>query len=146
MEFIDFKEPDLEASIARRLELLAEEAGDKKIKCFVNIGGASPNSGVTSYTLDFPQGLVMNPPRIPGNADRGLIYEFAAQGVPVINLLNIRLLADSNGLPYDPIPLPAAGEGGVYEDVRYNKALLILTICAIAGCLAISVMRRNTDE
>lgn len=142
VEFIDFDEPDLEASIARRLELLEEKAGEKEIKCFVNIGGASPNSGVTSYTLDFPQGLVMEPPRIPAGADRGLIYEFASRGVPVINLLNIRLLADENGLPWDPMPLPSAGQGGVYEEVRYNKVVLLLTICAIVSILALS--RRRT--
>ncbi|PKL06349.1 MAG: poly-gamma-glutamate system protein [Spirochaetae bacterium HGW-Spirochaetae-9] len=142
VEFIDFDEPDLESSIARRLEIFDEKAGKKKIKCFVNIGGASPNSGVTSYTLDFPQGLVLEPPRIPVGADRGLIYEFASRGVPIINLLNLRLLAYSHGLPYDPIPLPPAGEGSVYEDLRYNKAIIFLTLCAIVWCLALS-RRRN---
>jgi len=142
VEFIDFEEPDLEASISRRLELLEEKAGGRKIQCFVNIGGASPNSGVTSYTLDFPQGLVMEPPRIPAGPDRGLIYEFASRGVPVINLLNIRLLADENGLPWDPMPLPPAGQGGVYEDVRYNKPVLFLAICAIVSILTLS-RRRN---
>lgn len=141
VEFIDFDKPDLEASISRRLELFGEKAGGREITCFVNIGGASPNSGVTSYTLDFPQGLVMEPPRIPAGADRGLIYEFAARGVPVINLLNIRLLADGNGLPWDPMPLPSAGEGEVYEVVRYNKAVLFLTICAIVSILALSRRR-----
>ena len=139
VEFISFDPPDLEASIARRLQLYRLHAGGQKIRCFVNIGGASPNSGTSSYTLDFPQGLVMAPPRIPATADRGLIYEFASQGLPVINLLNVRLLAQRSGLPYDPMPLPKAGEGGVYEDVRYDKVLilatLILSICLPAFAL-----------
>jgi len=50
VEFIDFTPPDLEASIARRLELFEEASAGKKIECFVNIGGASSNSGASSYT------------------------------------------------------------------------------------------------
>lgn len=144
VEFIDFAEPDLKASIARRLELFDEKSDGRDIRCFVNIGGASPNSGITSYTLDFPEGLVIKPGRIPEGPERGLIYEFASRGVPVINLLNVRLLAASNGLPWDPLPLPSAGEGGVYKALRYNKTLVVLAICAIAGILFMS--RRRHDS
>lgn len=141
VEFISFDPPDLETSIARRMQLYKLHAGGKKIKCFVNVGGASPNNGTSSYTLDFPQGLVMNSPRIPPSSDRGLVYEFASQGVPVINLLNVRLLADTNGLPYDPIPLPRPGEGGVYKDVRYGKLLILLILVISIGLLAIAVVK-----
>jgi len=141
VEFIDFDPPDLEASIARRLWLFKARADGGKIKCFVNIGGASPNSGTSSYTLDFPQGLVLNPPRIPASADRGLIYEFASQAVPVINLLNIRLLADRNGLPYDPVPLPRAGEGGVYKDLRYNRLLIVSVLVLSVGLLVLAAIK-----
>ena len=141
VEFIDFDPPDLEASIARRLQLFKTRADGGKIKCFVNIGGASPNSGTSSYTLDFPQGLVLNPPRIPASADRGLIYEFASQAIPVINLLNIRLLADRNGLPYDPVPLPRAGEGGVYRDLRYNRLLIVLVLVLSVGLLVLAAVK-----
>jgi poly-gamma-glutamate system protein len=140
VEFIAFDPPDLEASIARRLKLFDDHAGERAVDCFVNIGGASPNSGTSSYTLDFPQGLVMDPPRIPLSANRGLVYEFASRGVPIINLLNIRLLADTNGLPYDPVPLPKPGEGGVYRVVFYNKAVILLTLIICLGVLAFAVV------
>jgi len=122
VEFISYEPPDVEKSIARRLELFSD------VDCFVNVGGASPNSGTSSYTLDFPQGLVLEPPRIPTTRDRGLMYEYAARGVPVVNLLNVRLLADVNGLPYDPVPLPAVGEGGVYWIFSYNRWILLSSI------------------
>jgi len=141
VEFISFDPPDLVGSIKRRMRFFETHSEGKKIKCFVNIGGASPNNGTSSYTLDFPQGLVLNPPRIPLSADRGLIYEFAAQGVPVINLLNIRLLADTNGLPYDPIPVPSAGEGGVYRDTHYNRFLIIAILFIAIAVPAIGVIR-----
>ena len=114
MEFIDYN--DLEKSIQRRLELFGED-----VDCFVNVGGASANSGTSAYTLDFPNGLVLDPPRIPTTPDRGLMYEYAARGVPVINMLNVRGMAADNGLPYDPVPLPAPGEGGVYYETAYQR-------------------------
>lgn len=143
VEFIDFDPPNLEASISRRLNLYREKAGGKDIKCFVNIGGASPNNGTSAYTLDFPQGLVLNPPRIPSSADRGLIYEYASQGIPVINLLNVKLLANENGLPYDPVPLPKAGEGGVYYDTQYSKAIIAITLLVAVGALAFGVAEKR---
>ena len=106
---------DIEKSIARRLELFGED-----VDCFVNVGGASANSGTSAYTLDFPNGLVLDPPKIPTTANRGLMYEYAARGVPVINMLNVRQLAADNGLPYDPVPLTHPGEGGVYCYIAYR--------------------------
>jgi hypothetical protein len=143
VEYIDFEKPDLEASIARRLALYESAAAGRRIKCFVNIGGASPNSGTSSYTLDFPQGLVLDPPRIPIAADRGLNYEFAARGVPVINLLNVRLLAEQNGLPFDPVPLPRPGEGGVYSETRVEKAVLVASLAVVLGILVAYAIRRR---
>jgi poly-gamma-glutamate system protein len=136
VEFIDFDSANLEASIARRMELYEERAGGRRIACFVNVGGASPNNGTSSYTLEFPQGLVLDPPRIPLTRDRGLVYEYASRGIPIINLLNVRLLADRAGLPYDPAPLPRPGEGGVYYEVHYLKLLIIAVVAAVAGVLA----------
>jgi hypothetical protein len=64
------------------------------------------------------------------------MYEFASRGIPVINLLNIRKLAAENGLPYDPAPLPRAGEGGVYSVLSYRLDLLIATLLVPLGILA----------
>jgi poly-gamma-glutamate system protein len=143
VEYIDLDPPDLEASIARRLALYETASAGRRIACFVNIGGASPNSGTTSYTLDFPQGLVLDPPRIPTSADRGLNYEFAARGLPVINLLNIRLLAEKNGLPFDPVPLPRPGEGGVYGDSHAEPLVLVATLALALGFLAVYSIKRG---
>ncbi|HWR12264.1 MAG TPA: poly-gamma-glutamate system protein [Rectinemataceae bacterium] len=143
VEFIDFTPPDLEASIARRLRLFEQASAGEKIACFVNVGGASPNNGTSSYTLDFPQGLVTSPPRIPMSADRGLIYEFASRGIPVINLLNVRFLAAGSGLPYDPIPLPSPGEGDVYKEIRYNKLLIAATLAVSIGLLIVAALKKR---
>lgn len=146
VEYIDCDPPDIGNSIARRLRLYDANAEGKKIKCFVNVGGASPNSGTSSYTLQFPQGLVLKPPRIPASADRGLVYEFASRGIPVINLLNVRLLAGRNGLPYDPVPLPRAGEGEVYMIVRYRAFIIFATVAVSIGLLAMGALRTRPSS
>ena len=134
VEYIDL--PTIEDSIARRLTLYGED-----VDLFVNVGGASANSGTSSYTLAFPNGLVMNPPAIPTTPNRGLMYEYAARGVPVINMLNVRQLCQDNGLPYDPIPLPKPGEGGVYYHVVYDTRVLAAGLLLALALMAVGVVR-----
>lgn len=128
VEYIDYN--DIEKSIARRLELFGED-----VDCFVNIGGASANSGTSAYTLDFPNGLVLDPPKIPTTPNRGLMYEYAARGIPVVNMLNVRELATDNGIAFDPVPLTQPGDGGVYYDIAYP-----VWLAALAAALMIIIL------
>lgn len=134
VEYIDYN--DIEKSIARRLELFGED-----VDCFVNVGGASANSGTSAYTLDFPNGLVLDPPRIPTTANRGLMYEYAARGVPVVNMLNVRKLATDNGIAFDPVPLTQPGEGGVYYDIAYPVWIAVLAAALMIGVLVLGRIR-----
>lgn len=115
-EGVDLIDPEsLAASIQERLKRFG------RVDCFVNIGGASANMGVLAESLSIPNGLVTDLPRIPQGGDRGLIYEFAVRGIPVIHLLNIRSLAERHGLPVDPVPLPPPGASKVYAQVSYSS-------------------------
>ena len=138
-EFIDVN--DIEKSIRRRLELFGDD-----VDAFVNVGGASANSGTSAYTLDFPQGLVLDPPKIPATPNRGLMYEYAARGLPVINMLNVRQLAADNGLPYDPVPLPAPGEGGVYKESSLSRLIPSIALLLMAAIVAVSFIRKRKPE
>jgi len=140
--YIRIQPPSIAESVKERLSAYEEAAGAAGIACFVNIGGASPNSGTSSYTLDFPQGLVLDPPRIPSSPERGLVYEFAARGVPVVNLLNIRRLAAELGLPFDPVPLPKPGEGDVYLERAVNAAAAIAALLCAMTPLVLGLRRR----
>ena len=124
--FIDVD--SIEENIQQRMQLYKKTAGDRPIKAFVNIGGATPNYGNTNASITYPNGLVINGPRIPDHPERGLIFEYQNLGVPIIHLLNIRDLAVKNGLPIDPVPLPEIGEGGVYLQKSYHKAIIFLVI------------------
>lgn len=121
-------EESVEKSIRRRLEIYRRESRGRPIRCFVNIGGADPNFGSTMASLSFPNGLVMKGPILSASPRRGLVSEFAARGVPVIHLLNIRDLAMKNGIPIDPIPIPPVGEGAVYYVTKYPKGLVWATL------------------
>jgi poly-gamma-glutamate system protein len=52
---------------------------------------------------------------MPSSPTRGVVFEFAVRGVPVVHLLFVKGLARDNGLPFDPVPLPPIGEGAVYR-------------------------------
>ncbi len=102
--------------IRDRLRIYDEARSGRPIRCFVNIGGAAASFGSTSASLSLPNGLVLSPPVLPSSPTRGVVFEFAARGVPVVHLLFVKGLARDNGLPFDPVPLPPIGEGTVYRD------------------------------
>ena len=118
----------IEENILQRMQLYRVASSGKLIKAFVNIGGATPNYGNTNASITYPNGLVIDGPKIPDHPERGLIFEYQSLGIPIIHLLNIRNLAIKNGLPIDPTPLPEIGEGGVYWRIAYNKYIIILVI------------------
>jgi poly-gamma-glutamate system protein len=118
----------IEENIQQRMQLYKKSAKGQSIKAFVNIGGATPNYGNTPASITYPNGLVIDGPKIPDHPERGLIFEYQNLGIPIIHLLNIRGLAVKNGLPIDPTPLPEIGEGGVHWRIAYNKYIIILVI------------------
>ncbi len=92
--------------IQRRLRIYETAAARRPIRAFVNVGGASANYGDTPASLDVPNGLVLKVPHVPASPTRGLVFEFASRGVPVVHLLFVKGLARDNGLPFDPVPFP----------------------------------------
>jgi len=122
------KVDNMAENIQQRMQLYREAAGERPIKAFVNIGGATANYGNTPASITYPNGLITNGPKAPDHSERGLIFEYQIIGIPVIHLLNIKDLAIKNGLPIDPIPLPEIGEGRVYLQIVYSRLIIILVI------------------
>ena len=114
----------------RRIELYGD------IDLFVNIGGASANTGSVVYS----EGLLTEPTE---KANGGLISYYLAQGIPVINLLYVKGLMAANDLPFDPVPLPAVGDGGVYYTTGYNSALALAGLALALCLLATGAVRRR---
>lgn len=122
----------LEASIQERLSLYGEG-----VRCFINVGGASANTGRGADSVSFPNGLVSRVNRIPDAATRGLVFEYLQKGVPVIHLLNIRGLAERMGLPVDPVPLTKPGQTQVYYQAQQPRWLAAI---ALALCLTLMLL------
>jgi hypothetical protein len=82
------------------------------VAAFVNVGGSDATLGTSPRILEVPPGLTAHPAeslRLPPPEDRGVLFQMAALGVPVIHLLNLRGLALRHGLPWDPATLPEPG-------------------------------------
>lgn len=126
-------------SVRRRMAVYRQANGGREPKCFVNIGGATPNYGNTTASQRFPNGLVLHVPLTSQDPERGLIFEYAMKGIPVINLINVKGLALQNGLPFDPVPIPQPGQGEVYFLSHHSRPLPIIALLAAGTLLVLGV-------
>ncbi len=100
-----FRNPSLTESTEERLGWIEKQIGDRPIKAFINIGGATANVGTDPIFLYLKPGINHISQFAPLETG-GLLYAMARQGIPVIHLLYIKGLTAQNGLLWDPIPLP----------------------------------------
>lgn len=93
--------------------------------CFINVGGNLLSFGEGSEMISARNGIIKPDSAVPGPAgdSSGLIPFYLSEGIPVIHLLNMKTLLPAYGLPFDPVPLPAAGEGEVYTEWSYHLPL-----------------------
>lgn len=89
------------ATLAESIAYKSGRLGDFGPKLFISIGGGAANFGDSEAGPEIPNGLVM-PDSISGEAVGGVIGQALSSGVPVLNILNIRLLARESGIPWDP--------------------------------------------
>ncbi len=121
---------ELNLTLQERLNFYQASA-DAEIKTFINIGGSSANIGKTSAYLNLPTGLnkKLSPEFI--QEENGVLFEFAGMNIPTIHILNIRELAQRNGIAIDPVPLPRPGESNVYYQVEYQNQQIIIILISI---------------
>jgi poly-gamma-glutamate system protein len=74
----------------------------------INVGGALIGLGSCRESYEWPPGLTRKPLAC-SDGTPGLAMRLAADGVPVLHIINMRRLALEWGLPFDPIPLPMPG-------------------------------------
>lgn len=114
-------ESDLTRNVALRMEFYGMDHGQPKVSAFINIGGSYGNLGISPLTLKLRPGLNRSV-TLPPADQRGVLFEMAAGGVPIIHLLYMRGLALRHGLPWDPLPLPEPGESRLYAARSENRA------------------------
>ena len=87
--------------------------------------------------ISLGQGLISPEKIVRLTEDSGLVQRYLSQGLPVINLLNIKQLAADYGLPYDPAQWPERGTSAVYFETEYPGAVLLLGLAGAAVLLAL---------
>ncbi len=137
------REPDLKANVQTRMILYEKNAGETEIKSFINIGGGWANIGTDPEILELKPGL----PRIghwPPVERRGVLFEMASRGIPVIHLLFIRGLADKYGIPWNHSPPTAPGKRRIYSLAREKQPVfLILAVVYLVLVGAILILKRK---
>jgi poly-gamma-glutamate system protein len=88
------------ASVRERLTLYHIWAGGRRIALYVNVGGTEASLGRSLTVLHRRSGFL---PAVPFDfsPERGVLARLAEEGVPVLNLLNVRDLALRWGVPLD---------------------------------------------
>jgi poly-gamma-glutamate system protein len=128
------EDPDLRGNVARRMAIYLG-APERRVAAFLNIGGSDANLGTSPLVLNVEPGLNADL-ELPPQEERGVLFEMAARGVPVIHLLNIRGLALRYGLPWDPVPLSAPGTTRLRDDVGAPGGRFWLVTAAYFAALA----------
>ena len=100
---------DLDENIRVRVSLF-EASG--AVKCLINVGGNLPSFGSGSGLSHVEAGILTTLPT--GESGNGLAQHYLRRGIPVIHLLNMKGLSARYGLPYDPVQIPAPGDGSIY--------------------------------
>jgi poly-gamma-glutamate system protein len=74
----------------------------------INVGGALIGLGSCRESHEWLPGLTRRAPSC-SDGTPGLAMRLAADGLPVLHIINMRRLALEWGLPFDPTPLPIPG-------------------------------------
>ena len=127
-------EEDFAANVQLRMELY-EQLGP--IDCFIGVGGNMTTSGRNEAQLGWG---IIDSDHIEVNEDSGLIERYAAQGIAVIHLLNVKQLVADYSLPYDPETLCSPGESDIFFEQQFP---LLPGIFGIAGSLALMFWGRK---
>ncbi len=130
---------DLRRNVEQKISIFKKRAGEKEIKAFINIGGSYSGLGIDSDVLKVKPGLT-DIKSYPPPERRGLVFEMAARGYPVIHLLYINGIVQEYGLPWDPVPLPEPGKGAVYEYVKEKSWEFLLLALAYFMAMAAVIL------
>lgn len=126
------EEADLAKNIARRMALYL---ADGTPVCLVNIGGNLASGGAKGDYGALRPGLIRSQDEAQTRTG-GLIGAFLERKVPVIQLLDMRAIALSAGLPYDPVPPPEPGSSGIFSSTHHNRAYIVALLAVAASWLA----------
>jgi len=113
---------NLEESVAKRIALYTQFAGDRPIRAYINVGGGSASTGPASIDQYFEPGVITS--ALPkAFAVDSVTGHFLKEDVPVLNVSGIASIARRYGLPLAPAVEQPIGSGGVYNTASYRRWL-----------------------
>lgn len=112
----------LDQNIEQRIRIYQEQAGEKPIKAYVNIGGGQASAGSKNANIWIKPGFNKDIAFV-GRGEKSIMIHFVDEGIPIINLTMIKKLAERFELPISPVTMPNIGQGNIYFRVEYNKKL-----------------------
>ncbi len=118
---------DLYDDISKRMQFYNSVANDNPIKAYINVGGGIASLGSDKNGFRIPPGLNKKLALSTFTDKKGVMYEMTKKGIPVIQMLDIQILASEFDLPVNPIPLPLPGEGSIFQEEKYN--IMTVGIC-----------------
>jgi len=113
---------ELVSNVRTRMSVYLGGNGVQRVAAFVNCGGSFANLGTSQLALELKPGINQNV-SVPPERQRGVLFEMAAENVPLIHLLFMRGLALRYGLPWDPIPLNDPGEVPLVQNLSEDSRL-----------------------
>lgn len=130
-----FLPQNISQAINERVKIFSSNS----ISLLINIGGNQAALGKCVHSVSIPNGFNKNI-LLCDDKDRGVIQEINATGVPVINLLNIKELANKYGMDISP---------GIqyFESVKLfnetKKSKLILSITLLISVLSFYILKKT---
>jgi poly-gamma-glutamate system protein len=122
-------------AIERRMQIYQENAGERPIKAYLNVGGGTASVGTQIGKKQFKPGLNLEPPRGAGLMD-SVMLRFSERGAPVIHMTGISQLAKQHGLRANSDGIiPPVGEGEIYVKAEYNRWLALGGIIAVLAAM-----------
>jgi poly-gamma-glutamate system protein len=122
-------EQNLEKNIELRIDYYFN-AHNRRIKAFINSGGAYANIGSSPDVLNIKPGLVKSA-GIPAPENQGIIHAMLLKKIPVIHLLYIKGLAQKYNLPWDPARQPEITSQSVRFNANHHYGVLIISLLGI---------------
>ncbi|KFJ42331.1 poly-gamma-glutamate system protein [Francisella philomiragia] len=138
-------------SVAKRLEMYKEAAGNDSIKAYINVGGNMASIGLKQPTVkleesdkksktdkkatnvasndqvlkihSFPTGVTSKlPPEY--STVNSVAVNFLKEDIPVVNVRDINSsIIKTYGMTYNPTTVVLPGQGAVFSQKKYNTAL-----------------------
>ncbi len=128
-----------EDRVRERMRVYYEQAGDRAIMAYVNVGGGTVSVGTKVGKRKFNPGVNTRPPKGIEDMPPSVLGAFLESGVPGIHVTRIIDLAERYGLEIAPRATPEVGTGDVFQKRQPNRwlagivlALILISLFIIA--------------